>query len=785
MKRLASIIAFILLGSYALIAQVIFIREFLVVFYGSELCLGIIFGNWLFGISLGAWASSKIVDRCKEQLNIFIILQLLMVILLPFQIYFIRMVRVLLRISPGEFIALLPMVVASLLIILTFSLLVGAIFPFACKLYITSESTAAISIGRVYVLEAIGSIIGGLAITFCLIPHFSSFQIIILFSLLVLAHSFLLTIINPKNFTRRILGCFLLLFLLLYGHLFLFEEERIDRFLTQRRWQGLNNGTELIISRDSEFQNIAIGKIGTQYSIFGNGQYITSFPDKYRSAGQAHFFLCQHPLPRKVLLIGGGIEGMIREILKYPISELDYIELDPQLIQVASPYLPVEDKKALSDDKVRIYYGDGRHFVKKSKKKYDLIILNLPDPSTALINRFYTVDFFKQAKRIMNPRGVLITGVSSAVNYIGEEVGNFSSSIYRSLKAVFPYLLVTPGETNYFFATSSAHIISQNPDILAERFLKHQIKSEYFSLHHFKIFLPQDRIKFIKQALQKGQDLSLNTDLKPVSYFFHLILWEIFSQKTSTPSIFQWLSKINLYWLILPLIIFLLIRTGYIFKHPEKLEDQIIFNCLFAIFTTGFASMALEIILIFSFQSIYGYLYQKVGLIIALFMAGLALGGYIMNRILLRRIKRSIPVLLGIEIGISAYSFFLPFFLSILFFWSYREDLFTFNPEYIFISLVLVAGILTGLEFPLASNLLLQNKKAGAAAGVVDSFDHLGAFLGAFLAGTILVPLLGIKESCFLVGIINLLSVILLSANLIQKRGIKGGVLYRKTTHKI
>jgi spermidine synthase len=770
MKRLALTFAFILLGGFALISQVLFIREFLVVFHGNELCLGTIFAGWLFGISLGAWISSKLINRFKEKANIFLIMQILMGLLLPIQIYFIRITREILRVPPGEYIAFLPMLTTSLLIILPLSILVGGIFPFACKIFIEEEKKAAISIGWVYILEAIGSVTGGLVLTFYLITHFLTFQIIALSSLLILASPLILLVITKKSFTARSLGSFCFLLLLFYGYLLLFRGERIDCFLVQRRWESFNNGIELLESLDSKFQNIAIGRMGTQYSIFGNGQYISSFPDKYRSAIQAHLFLCQHPHPQKVLLVGGGMEGVIREILKYPINKLDYVEIDPRLIQTVSKYLLPEDKKALRDKRVQVFYSDGRYFVKESLEKYDLIILNFPDPSTAMLNRFYTVDFFKEVKRIMDPAGVLVTGVSSAVNYIGQEVGDFSGSIYHSLKAAFPYLLVTPGETNYFFATCSPHIISSNPPTLARRYLRYQIKSEYFSPFHFKILLPEDRVKFIEKALRKRKDLPRNTDWKPISYFYNLVLWDIFSQKTARSSIFQKLSRVNTGWFFFPLIIFLLLRVSFVTLRPAKFKAHLRFNCLFAIFTTGFAAMAFEIILIFSFQSIYGYLYQKVGLIIAMFMLGLALGGYLMNRILLGKLKKWIMVLLGVEMGISGYAFLLPSLLSIFFICNYREGSVFLNPEYLFISLVGGAGVLTGLEFPLVSKILLSQEEAGVVAGVVDSFDHLGACLGAALAGTLLVPLLGIKESCFLVGTLNLLSAILLFVYLFQKR---------------
>jgi spermidine synthase len=87
-----------------------------------------------------------------------------------------------------------------------------------------------------------------------------------------------------------------------------------------------------------------------QYSLMENGKYVSSFPDEYTHAPLAHLFLTQHPNPKNVLLIGGGIEGTIKEMLKYPIESLDYVQLDPKIIEVVKEYLPAEDRKPLETD---------------------------------------------------------------------------------------------------------------------------------------------------------------------------------------------------------------------------------------------------------------------------------------------------------------------------------------------------------------------------------------------------------------------------------------------------
>jgi predicted membrane-bound spermidine synthase len=84
--------------------------------------------------------------------------------------------------------------------------------------------------------------------------------------------------------------------------------------------------------------------------------------------------------------------------------------------------------------------------------------------------------------------------------------------------------------------------------------------------------------------------------------------------------------------------------------------------------------------------------------------------------------------------------------------------------------MVVGAGFLTGLEFPLVSRIIIKQDELGKVAGWIDGFDHLGACFGALLTGTILVPLLGFYYSCFLTGMLNLGSSLLLVLYLTQKR---------------
>jgi spermidine synthase len=765
MKKFLPLLAFLLIGAYTIVVQVIFIREFMVVFFGNELCLGIILACWLIGIAIGAATGGRISKKAGVSYATFSFYLIIISLLPLIQISCIRLIRALLNVPPGEYINLLSLILSTFILIGPFSFIIGVIFPAGCKLLGLHEDNKAQSIGQIYITEALGSLSGGMILTFFLIDSLNPYAIISLASLLILSISFLFTAAGKRR-KDRITTSFSLLFLLLNLYLLISgNSANLDNLLVRMRWYSYQNHLEMSLSLNSRYQNIVLALGNEQYSLFGNGQYIGSFPDPYQSSDFAHSILTQHPEPRSILLIGGGTTGIIHEILKYPVQRIHYVELDPKLVEATYPFLSNQDKTALDDERVEIFYTDGRHFVKITNDTYDMVIVNVPDPSTANLNRFYTLEFFKEVQDKLNAGGVLVTAISSSVNYLGAEVGMYTSSLYHTLKILFPFIVVTPGTENYFFATSKPGVISSESEVLAQRFAKRNIHSDYFSPFQFASLWPEERVKSLKRALKKKRTNQINTDTFPVTYFYNLVLWDIISGERGKETFFQAIG-VNLRWAVIPLVLLFFLRIAYVLIRKDRLGDHLKFNGLLAITTTGFAGMALEIILLFAYQNIYGFLYYKVGLIVAVFMLGLSLGGWLMTRLIAGREQNWIKLLAILEFTLVLYCLSLPFIISTF---STQATSLNLILEYLYMLLVVGAGWLTGLQFPLVSKILITQDDIGRVAGWVDSSDHLGACCGAFLTGTILVPLLGTLQSCFLTAILNCMSGVLLLTYLVQK----------------
>jgi len=746
------------IGFYALIMQVTCIREILVICYGNELCLGLILGFWLFGISAGAYASSKICSKVSEPIKLFFFLILSLTFVFCGLIFFVRISRIIFGIPPGEYMPFFKMIPFIFLAVSPASAFIGFTFPIICIAKAKDEASPEKEIANVYIFESIGSILAGLLFTFFLVPYFSQFTIIAIINSIAFAMLTVLSInffrTSFKMFTISLSTLICLGFILSLSSGFI---NKIEGVAIKKRWISFTKDMDLLLSADSKYQNIAIGESKNQYSLFLNGQYTSSFPDEYQHAVFAHFVMAEHPAPKRVLLIGGGVTGIIKNIFKYEIKHLDYLELDFKEIESVKKFLPKEDKEALADKRLSIFPIDGRYYVKNCKETYDLIILNLPDPSTAMINRFYTREFFSDLKRLLNPGGVVVTSITSEPNYLGEEISSYTGSIYKTLKKEFEFVLVAPGERNIFFASNSRDSITFDTKTLASRFLSKNIHSDYFTPFHFELLLPRDRVEFVKEKLSEFKDVHVNTDERPITYLYSLILWNRLSGWKRLSGVqfadyVKFLSKIRFIWYLVPLLLFLLLRLTYIFASKKNSKNIVKFNSTFSIFTAGFAGMAFSIILIFAFQNIFGYVYQKIGIIVATFMFGLAMGGYFMKNLVIKEMKADRLLFVNL-ILILIFSLSLPFLIE---FFSKVQTKSLSAIELSFSTLLLIAGFLTGSAFPAASKVyLLASGDLGKTAGIIDSADHLGAFLSALLTGVLFVPILGISKTCIFIAVLN------------------------------
>jgi spermidine synthase len=425
-------------------------------------------------------------------------------------------------------------------------------------------------------------------------------------------------------------------------------------------------------------------------------------------------------------------------------------------------FFPDEITASLDGPRVNVHSVDGRLFVKQTTESYDVIIVNLPDPYTALINRFYTREFFTECLEKMAPGGILSFRVSSAENYISPELQQFLGCLDKTLLAVFSDVRVVPGVSNVFLACNKDDVLTLDAATLVERLDRRGIKEQLLFVREYYLYdrMSEWRVERVTSALATAE-ARINTDLSPACYYYHAVLW---SKQFGDFSgdILALFSRVRTYWIFAVIALFTVAGICIQRLFPMAWGPK---SILVAVATTGFAEIAIEVIALLGFQAIHGYVYYKVAIIITAFMVGLTIGAAIMNRAIAHGVVGRRALLL-VQVAVCAYPLVLLGMLILL----ARTGMeaagaraFVLQAQVVFPLLAFFAGLVGGLQFPLANDLWLAEMPGAArAAGYTYGADLLGSCLGALLTTALLVPVLGIPYACITASALNLGSLLLL-----------------------
>ena len=213
----------------------------------------------------------------------------------------------------------------------------------------------------------------------------------------------------------------------------------------------LYENQEIIYLRDTPHGNLCITRTGEQLNFFENNTLMFTSSEPVTNEEDIHYAMVQHELPENVLLISGGISGVMKELLKYrSVRSVDYVEINPWIIKIGRKFT-----EELSDNKITVIPDDPRRYINRTEKIYDVIIINVPEPGTAQLNRYFTLEFFQDLKKRTNAQTVISLALPSTLNYISEEAAMLNSVIFKTVGTVFDHLLFIPGNKNYLLASDT------------------------------------------------------------------------------------------------------------------------------------------------------------------------------------------------------------------------------------------------------------------------------------------------------------------------------------------
>ncbi len=726
-------------GAGTLISQVLILRELLVLARGQELKLALGLWCWLLWTGLGALLGGRRLSRTEAPAPRLSGLLTLLGLLLPVTLLAIRAVPVWANLPGGQSPPLGTEALLFLALLAPFGLVSGYFFPCACRLL--AEQTPHGAPGQVYGLETLGAALGVVLLQLFLLGRFPSLGLSLGAGLLLTLSPWLLD--RPPGLSRRglSLAAALLLILALAG---LMPLENLSR-----GWQV--PGRRVAATAESPYAFLSATREDGQTSFFANNLWQFTYPDPLTAEHQVQLGLLVHPQPRRVLLLGGGL-GLVPEILKTSaITHLDYVELDPRLVELAQGLLPGAGEWS-QDPRVRLIHMDARHFVAGTRERYDVILMALPEPRSAQLNRFYSREFFSLVAGRLSTGGVFNFSLSGSETSLHPMRAAFLAMAYRTLGEVFPEVLAFPGERVQFFGAAVPGVLTTDPERLATRIKARRLPLQYVRDYYLRDDLLPSKVAYLKQVLE-GQPPEINTDLTPGCYFYELGLGSI-QENLPLGQVLQALKQLPAYlpWAAVGLIT--LILTAALRGSPGPL-------CLYQVTVMGLGTMALEIIILILYQIQLGSLYRQLALLIAAFMAGMgagaAAGGFLVAKAEVRLDQG--PRVLGrwlaaLQMGMGLLALLLAVFLRGNPFAAFRV------PEYLvqvgFALIMVMAGFGGGGIFALSAGLWVRGRgESSAKGGLLYAADLLGSTLGTLGFSFFIVPVWGIWPALILVAALH------------------------------
>lgn len=691
-------VAVFVAGLSSVIAQTIIIREGLVLFGGYELVSGILLCFWLIWAGIGSLVFGHWCRRTdlRKTASVLLFIQCICVL------YAITFLRCSLRIFSypyGEIIPLGGVILISCLALAPLCMVFGAMFPVLSRIL---EPT------RVYLIEGVGAFIGGIVVTFVLIHCVPPVGIILLVVVCLLACGFMLR--NRYIFAMLSFGVLLLL------------AKVQDIELAMRRIQMPHQN--IVALEESRYGMIAVTRTREQVNFYINGLYDFSYPDPFTTEEAVHYALLLHKEPQDVLLVGGGIGSCLSQILKHPsVKRITYVELDPLLYTMGAQHIPMNNDYG---EKVQIVFGDARFYIKNTRTAYDVVIVNLPDPVNAQLNRFYTREFFFESRAIVREGGIFSLRITAPADIIGTLYGELLHTVKKSLHQTYDNVLMLPASQMTYLASDHAIDAQTIRAHLRQCIETRNLDLQYVNTYFFDYELTPEKIEYVRHRVEDSKG-TVNTDLNPVCYYYATILWGgVISE--SMRNVFVRLFHINPWLFFIPLIL----------VFPFYRRRSIVYVSVIAV---GASEISAEVLLIVLFQIFYGYLYGWIGAIIASYMFGLAIGVFLYVKTPLFK-GHPVTVLSNVEFVMALY-FIIMLAIAIVP---------VPGANVLIPVLIFFGGVIGGLHFPLSVAIVSQEK-----AGIIYGVDLIGSALGALITAILLIPIIGIQFTLLLFVALNVL----------------------------
>ncbi|HUU17890.1 MAG TPA: 4Fe-4S binding protein [Sedimentisphaerales bacterium] len=733
-------------GLFTIAAQALLFREFITTFEGNDISVGIFFASWFLWVGLGAivvYRAQIIAEKLLKNIELLFLSYLPAFIL---QLILIIQARELVGIESYALWSVSAILIVSIIVNAPVSIITGMLFPTACRWV---EKDQKLPVSQVYIIEAAGSFLGGLGVTVLLALGISPARIFFILALFVSLSAALAQFTKARQHSIPTLEktakvkaqlmflvplCILLCF-------FIRADKTLMRYIRVVKWTKLLPADSLTGSFRTAQAEYLYGVYQSQWVVMSQGSVIETLPDDSTAGRIAAIGLCQKPDSTKVLIIGSGL-GLCQQFLYLPqIQTVSWAHCDNEYVQKIDKVIPSEFK--IIDDRLHGLPGDIRSLLAKEKKAFDIVILNLPDATSSALNRYYTLEFYRQVKEALKPNGIFQVRVVGGENIMGTELINLGASTKLTLEKVFSQLVITPGEDTWFIASATAgreQGPTGDPAILRDRFAKIENATRLFNPQALlSVYLPDRAAAAVKYyaGADLPEELLINRDSRPLTHLYSLLLA---AKQSGAPvtKLIKHLALAGPLAFVVPVLLFIVLRVIYILRTAQQ-GNKSGFDSSFLVFSAGWVSIGVVIVLMYLYQTRFGSLYLYIGVVSSMFMVGLTIGAAVTRNLLANNRKVQPEILLFVVIFVHSL------ILCTIAFWPAKQ-----LTHLTFVIAFVLCGLCAGFYFPIAARQLADSAfETGRAGSKLETADHIGASVGGLLTSLALVPVLGARITLF------------------------------------
>jgi spermidine synthase len=693
--------------------QVILLRELNVALYGVELIYILAMAVWLLWSAVGAMLGPRAWIPSKSTVGwTFAVFSVVFFL----DVLFIRYLRLLAGAFTGTFLPFPVQLAALVTALLPAGILMGILFQWSGKIRVAGGGRLA----KAYAIESLGGVTGGgCATLFFFIGAQNLTAAWICSGVAVITWVWLCF----TGIRRMSIGGVIIT--VIASGIFLLPS--LD--LMSTRW----NHPDLVDTRDSPYGRLTLTKQSEQFVLFDND--VLSFETQSVEAESlVHLAALSLKRIEAVAVIGGGMEGLLHEVIRYHPQTIDYVEIDPVMIDLLRQHIPDPWISVLDHPSVHIIEDDPRQFLKEGNL-YDLILIGMPQPESGAANRFYTREFFQLARQHLRSSVIIAFRLRAGENIWSAMTTLRNASVWQALKSEFPYTVALPGASVIILASLGP--IPTDPDVFINRMKERQIKARLVSPPYITYLFTNDRYMETGHLLD-NTNVAINSDTHPISYSYSVMIW----LSKFMPSLIHLrpTKTGNIATLLVPIIVVIIL--GWVLKQNPRYHD------VFWMGAAGFMGMILETLVLLYYQAGNGVLYQNIGALIMAFMAGLWVGAHIVaNFVNSGRSKASMGGILFAMIA-AAGALIAGMILTQIPMGAISALLLLFLTGFAVAGIFVVTG--SGSEF-----------EQQQAASEIYAADLAGGCIGAVAGSLWLVPLFGMLPTASLIVVTSLVAIVL------------------------